>query len=214
MREEEKMAYCTNCGQQLTDGAKFCSNCGNPTTTQNVQRRTVYEGELHQCPKCGELLDSFITHCPSCDFEIRGSKATSSVRELSLKLEAIESQRENENVSGIFSRTNQIYNISKTDEQKITLIKSFAIPNTKEDILEFMILATSNVDMSVYSSLDTPSAGAKAVTDAWHAKIKQTYAKAKNIYKNDKDFANRQELYDSCYADIEKQKKKTSHNRT
>lgn len=27
-----KMAYCTNCGQQLTDGAKFCANCGASTT--------------------------------------------------------------------------------------------------------------------------------------------------------------------------------------
>ena len=62
--------------------------------------------------------------------------------------------------------------------------------------------------MSMYSSLDTPTAGAKAIVEAWNAKIKQVYAKAKNTYKSDPDFSKIQELYDSCYADITKQKKK------
>ena len=41
---------------------------------------------------------------------------------------------------------------SKTDEQEISLIKSFPIPNTKEDLYEFLILSQSNIDMEVYSS--------------------------------------------------------------
>lgn len=98
--------------------------------------------------------------------------------------------------------------MSKTDEQKISLIKNFAVPNTKEDILEFMILATSNVDMDIYGTTNTPTAGAKALTDAWNSKIKQVYAKAKNSFGTDTDFSRIQELYNSCNADIAKQKKK------
>ena len=198
------MSYCSNCGRKVSDNTKFCAFCD---TYDNSKRRVVYEGETHQCPQCGEVLDSFISHCPACRYEIRGAKSTSSVRELALKLEAIEAQRETQKRVGLF-RVDQLYVVSKTDEQKISLIKNFPIPNTKEDILEFMILATSNIDMSMYSSLDTPKAGAKGVTEAWHTKIKQTYAKAKNTYKYDKDFAKIQELYDSCYADIKKQKNK------
>ena len=204
------MAFCINCGQELAEGAKFCANYGSAVNDGNStnQRKTTYEGEIRKCPNCGEVLESFSARCPSCGMEFRGTKATSSVREFALKLEAIEAQREYEKPAGIFGRVAKMQQISKTDEQKISLIKNFSVPNTKEDILEFMILATSNVDMSMYGSLDTPTAGAKAMTEAWNAKIKQVYVKAKNTYKSDPDFAKIQELYDSCYADIAKQKKK------
>ena len=203
------MAFCSNCGEKLNDGAKFCHVCGvavNETQTQH-KREQEYAGKLIKCPNCGEVLDSFTVRCPACGWEVRGAKATSSVREFALKLEAIEATREREKV-GFLTKVYRLQGISKTDEQKINLIKNFSVPNTKEDILEFMILATSNVDMSMYSSLDTPTAGVKAMTEAWNAKIKQVYAKAKNTYKSDPDFAKIQELYDSCYADITKQKKK------
>lgn len=219
-----KMQFCPCCGAKLDEGAHFCKNCGeaignadcapqgakhNQRTEKNAsERKVVYEGTIHKCPNCGEVLESFSARCPACGMELRGTKATSSVREFALKLEVIEAQREYEKPTGIFGRVSQMQRISKTDEQKISLIKNFSVPNTKEDILEFMILATSNVDMSMYSSLDTPTAGAKAMSEAWNAKIKQVYAKAKNTYRSDPDFAEIQELYVSCYADITKQKKK------
>lgn len=36
------------------------------------------------------------------------------------------------------------------DEQKIDLIRNFSIPNTKEDVLEFIVLAAANIDLKVY----------------------------------------------------------------
>ena len=42
------MAFCSNCGQQLDDKAKFCSACGTPNPAQQApqeeKRKTVYEG--------------------------------------------------------------------------------------------------------------------------------------------------------------------------
>ena len=38
---------------------------------QHTERKTVYEGQLHKCPNCGELLDAFRSHCSSCGYEIR-----------------------------------------------------------------------------------------------------------------------------------------------
>ena len=204
------MAFCSNCGEKLNDGAKFCHACGASTNIIPTQqkREQEYAGKIIKCPNCGEVLESFSASCPACGMELRGAKATSSVREFALKLEAIEAQREYEKPAGFFGQTSQMQRVSKTDEQKINLIKSFAVPNTKEDILEFMILATSNVDVSTYSSFNTPTAGAKAMTEAWNAKIKQVYAKAKNTYKSDPDFSRIQELYDSWREDITKHKKK------
>ena len=48
------MAFCTNCGQRIPDGAKFCANCGTAveeTKDNQSQRKTVFDGELHTCPQ-------------------------------------------------------------------------------------------------------------------------------------------------------------------
>lgn len=111
------MAFCTNCGKQLDEGAKFCSTCGAavPQTTweENSERKTVYDGELHKCPNCGEQINSFVAVCPACGYEFRGAKTASCVKELAAKLEPV-----------------------SDPEQRDDLIRNFYIPNTKEDICE------------------------------------------------------------------------------
>ena len=146
------MGFCINCGQTLAEGAHFCSNCGfavGETNTGTSQRKTVYDGELYKCPNCAERLDSFMTVCPTCGYELRGAKGSSVVKEFAEKLEQIESLRTDANK--VYSVIGDIFGkFNKTDEQKINLIRSFSIPNTKEDILEFMILAASNIDLKLY----------------------------------------------------------------
>ncbi len=202
------MHFCKYCGNQLHGDEVFCPKCGKPVNHQETYRNYEYEGKVMKCPNCGEILESFTGCCPSCGIELRGAKATGSVREFALKLEAIESHREYEKPAGIFGRVYQMQQISKTDEQKISFIKNFSIPNAKEDILEFMILATSNVNYLMHGSFDIPPASTKAVDAAWIAKINQVYIKAKNIYKNDTDFCKIQELYDTCNIKIKKEDKK------
>lgn len=173
------MAFCINCGQKLAEGSKFCANCGKAVgTPQNgakEQKKTVYDGELHKCPNCGERLDSFVTVCPTCGYELRGTKVTSVVNELAQKLESTESI-----------------------EQKIDLIRNFYIPNTKEDIYEFFILATSNITAGGYD------------VEAWYAKLEQAYQKAKLSFENAPEFQYLSELYNKA----KKQQKTKSFTRT
>ena len=92
------MAFCVNCGQQLGEGAKFCTNCGQTVTahkTENSERKTVYDGEIHKCPNCGEIIDAFVTNCPACDYEIRGSKATVSLQQFYWDLHRAKNSEEN-----------------------------------------------------------------------------------------------------------------------
>ncbi len=45
------MAFCTNCGMELEEGAKFCAQCGKATNEKNQpigQRINVYDGEIHK----------------------------------------------------------------------------------------------------------------------------------------------------------------------
>lgn len=206
------MAFCTNCGQELSEDAKFCQKCGCPVTdrsTEYPQRKQEFVGKLYKCPNCGEVLKSFELNCPACGYELRGAKAASAVKEFALKLEAIESRREYEKPHGLFSAAEAKQRVSKTDEQKISLIKSFSIPNTKEDMLEFMILATSSMNMRTYDSANTDiSKSEKEVNAAWFSKVQQVYEKAKRAYSADSTFMEIKELYDSCNEKIKKSKKK------
>lgn len=173
------MAFCINCGQELAEGAKFCANCGKAVgASQNgakEQRKTVYDGELHKCPNCGEQLDSFVTACPACGYELRGAKGTSVVNELAQKLERTESV-----------------------EQKIDLIRNFYIPNTKEDIYEFFILATSNMSAGGYDA------------EAWYAKLEQAYQKAKLSFGSASEF----QYLSQLYFKAKKQQKSQSFTRS
>lgn len=204
------MAYCSNCGKELAVGAKFCFECGSPVgKADETVRRTVYSGEIHKCPNCGEVLKSFEINCPTCGYELRGAKASSAVKEFALKLEAIESRREYEKPRGLFASVEAQQRISKTDEQKISLIKSFSVPNSKEDILEFMILATSSMNMRTYDSANTNiSKSEKEINAAWFSKVQQVYEKAKRSYSTDSTFTEIKALYDSCNEEIKKSKKK------
>lgn len=124
--------YCRKCGKQIPDNSRFCSFCGEDLSVEakpkleehGQKRKVVFDGEIHKCPNCGEILDAFVTKCQTCGFEIRGTKGgTNRVEELANKLQ----------------KTNSI-------SKKKELISNFYVPNTKEDIIEFFTLAVSQID--------------------------------------------------------------------
>ena len=207
------MAFCTNCGQQLADNTKFCAGCGTPCNAENPvnnKRKTVYDGEIHKCPNCGEILPSFTVNCPSCGFEIRNIRATTSVQEFARKLEQIEQQRKpiKNSLLGLKQKLNDQMNVNSIDEQKISLIRNFIIPNTKEDLLEFLVLASSNINLQRYNDFDQITESQKAVSDAWQAKFEQAYQKAKLSYGDSPDFKRIQVLYEQKSRQIHSSKKK------
>ena len=205
------MAYCKQCGVELKEGASFCHKCGHPiigSEAEYSRREKEFVGKIYKCPNCGEILKAFEINCPSCGFELRSVESSSAIKEFELKLEAIESRRDYERPEGFFAATEAKNRVSKTDEQKISLIKGFAIPNSKEDMLEFMIIATSSLNMRMYDSYTTKSKGEQEVNAAWFSKVQQVYEKAKRIYSTDNTFEEIKDLYDNCNKNIKKAKKK------
>ena len=205
------MAFCNNCGSELPNGANFCHICGHEVGTAKVgqtQRQQVFEGTIHKCPNCGEVIASFHANCPTCGFEFRNATASSAVREFVRKLEEIESGANTgkRGLSKAFSRLS-----GDTDRQKLNMIQSFSVPNTKEDIVEFMILAVSNIDTSIYNHIfptSIPESRQMARSEAWFSKIKQTYEKARISFINDPAFQRIEELYNNCTKEIKRQKTK------
>ncbi len=182
--------FCSYCGKQLADDALFCMYCGNKVKKddetkkeedkksetkkeENEKRKTLYDGNINKCPMCGELLSSTALKCPSCGNEIRGRDVTSSIKE--------------------FAKA-----IASTDDEnkKIELIKLFPIPNTIEDITEFMYLASSNFDAKYYVT----NSRNENVASAWYIKISQCYKKAKVMF-DPNDMVIIEKLYsESCGA--------------
>lgn len=200
------MAFCTKCGKSIADGAKFCGSCGAAVTTSGFesagQRKTVYDGEIHKCPNCGEVLESFVVNCPACGHELRGAKKSMSAKEFSAKLDEIERSRPTKGLS-VKKKREDLLIVSETDERKISLIRSFVIPNTKEDLFEFLVLALSNINMKLQAL--PPEV---AVSDAWEAKFEQAYEKARLSFGNTQDFEKIQVLYQKKKRKIKQRKKK------
>lgn len=225
--------FCQYCGAKLDHGARFCKNCGKSINQNNnsgaegfppqageiflheqhTERKAVYEGQLHKCPNCGELLDAFRSHCPSCGYEIRDAHSSNSVRELAQKLEQIEAERmspleEKKSLMKMvfgkdFRKENEIEEAQERfdeqkQQQKANLIINFSVPNTREDILEFMILASSNID--VKTEIDDE------VTKAWISKLDQVYEKAKLLMGNTPSFSQIKYIYDRKKAQIKNRK--------
>lgn len=167
------MSYCRKCGNELEKDAKFCTKCGTKVNIKAEERKIVYDGEIHKCPNCGESLKAFTTNCPTCGFELRNSKASSAISEFADK----------------------VNNLSSTDECA-KLIRNFPIPNNKEDILEFMLLAASNL----------VGQSNRIVFEAWLAKFEQSYQKAKVSFENEEIFYKIDKIYQETEKKINKEK--------
>lgn len=169
------MAFCINCGTKLPDDAKFCASCGTAViNTKHIKRNTVYEGELHKCPNCGELLNSFESNCPSCGYEVRGTINSNAIQNFAFGLVQ-----------------------ARTQQEKISIIRNFPIPNTKEDILEFLILTSNNLDVPFDDELFF----------AWQSKMEQAYQKAKLVFRNETEFSSIKNIYNEACRKFKKKRR-------
>lgn len=189
------MAFCSKCGKEIEEGAAFCGSCGAavgaPEQNNGEKRKIAFEGEVHKCPNCGEVLKGFESVCSACGFELRGVKTAESIQDFTHKLEEAEGTK-----GGAAWLAHQAFGegqLSPTDEKKIELIKNYPIPNAKEDIREFMILAASNLDPALYNSCTKTAK--KALTAAWRVMLEKAYQKAKLSFGGTSDFVGAQRLY-------------------
>ncbi len=73
------------------------------------------------CPRCGAAIEAFDARCPYCGHEVTQRRAASSMKELNARLSSISDL-----------------------EQRRSIITSFPVPNTREDLLEFLSLSAAN----------------------------------------------------------------------
>lgn len=157
------MNWCSNCGKKLQNDMSFCPFCGTQIEIKKGESsREKFKGQVHKCPSCGEILGPFVVKCPSCGYEVRDCDVVNSVKEFS-----------------------ELVSNALTDEKKAAIICEFPIPNAKEDIIEFSILAATNLK-NLRNEL---------LFQAWNTKFEQCYEKAKITFGTDSEFEKVQLLY-------------------
>lgn len=213
------MPYCGKCGKQLADGAKFCFECGGKadisTTSSTSQRKIVYEGEVHKCPNCGEVLASFTANCPACGFEIRGVSTTDYTMGLLEKIESIDARQTPTKRRSVmktmfgadFGEKDEDEERKRFEEQKkkekANLIISYPVPNTREGILEFMFLTSTNIRTKLsLDALDDDD----IVNKAWITKMDQILKQAELIMKNSADLEQVRSIYNKKKAELKNRK--------
>lgn len=94
---------------------------------------------LRKCPGCGESIPVMAIVCPKCGYELSDQKGLSSVQTLANKIDEISKRHSLDGKKG--------YEINDTkdamNEEIINAISLFPVPNTKQDIIEFLALACS-----------------------------------------------------------------------
>lgn len=158
------------------------------------------EGDLKKCPSCGASVQSFATRCTDCEHEFRNISASSNISQLAFKLNEIEKDMKHDAMKGKdYSATDWVDNqelTDRTNEKKAALIDSFPIPNTKEDILEFLSLSVPQASVKLnWFDRNVYRRGQNVLIKAWKSKAEQTIMKARFSMKDDKNTLEEIESY-------------------
>lgn len=94
---------------------------------------------LRKCPNCGASIPVMAIVCPKCGYELSNQKGSSSVQTLADKIEKISMR-----LSLDGKKPNEIEEAKNAlNEEIINAISLFPVPNSKQDIIEFLALACS-----------------------------------------------------------------------
>ena len=159
--------------EMVLEAKLYERNKSNNAQTSTAAPKSNKFGDIKKCPACGAVLQSFTTKCPDCGFEFRNVEANSK-----------------EDAEGLLGGLGKFYADSfassfggtKDTRKKKAIIQNFPIPNTKEDILEFLTLA---VPLAKKPGIFDQDQTKREMYPVWKAKCEQIIMKAKFSMKDD-----------------------------
>ena len=150
-------------------------------------------GDVKKCPRCGEPVEPMAVKCSACGYEFRNVEALKSSQRLAEKLEAINEayrgKKVETNMGFGFKQDTTIFEVGR---EQVTAIKSFPVPTTKEDLLDFAISMQSKWKSS---TMGDDQLGLKS---AYKAKYDECVNKAQILFPNDPMF---QGIFEQHQAD-------------
>jgi uncharacterized membrane protein YvbJ len=138
------------------------------------------------CTSCGAAVGALDTKCPECGHEFRNRSAGKSVTDFF-----------------------ELYRTADPTE-KANIVKTFPIPNTREDILTFLTMGIGNTKQLKEHERDSYETDQQRLQDreaeiiAWQAKVQQTIDMGKMLFPN----AQSQALFQKYEKQLTKNSKK------
>jgi predicted RNA-binding Zn-ribbon protein involved in translation (DUF1610 family) len=157
-------------------------------------------GDVNKCPACGAVVISFTSKCADCGSDYTNIEANASIQKLFKMLDEVESQRDDQITAssilgGLFNNgigggalSSILGGGNKTDKRKKEIISTFPIPNTKNDILEFLTLAFPKATQkgNFLTKNNPENIDHNEFVPVWKAKTEQIIMKARFALKEDK----------------------------
>ena len=183
---------CEYCNKNISKEALFCPHCGKEQIKFSKKLKTNKQESGYTCPHCGGDFKVFSCLCPHCGKEQIGQIRSKSILQFTQELQRLDDKKSKSGVAA-FINSKKIKNL---EEQKLNYIRTYVVPNSKEDVLEFMVLASSNFNPYMMMAKNCNEVDLKEkefqkqklISNAWHAKMEQVYQKAQAAFGQDEDF--------------------------
>lgn len=79
MMRVTEMSFCSNCGAEVKENAKFCDKCGTALNANNQQINTQNTTSGITCPKCGSIIPLGNTTCLNCGMPLNQESNTAAI---------------------------------------------------------------------------------------------------------------------------------------
>ena len=161
-----------------------------------VTSQTNKHGDINKCPACGSPVSSMTSSCADCGHDFSNIAAVSSAQKLHDELQAADKEERNREKPSAGGITGLIAGNIQDDDQmedrimtrKAGIISSYPIPNSKEDILEFLSMAVPEAGKKPNWIMRMSAKG--TLYKAWVSKAEQIIMKARFSMKDDKSTLN------------------------
>lgn len=160
----------------IPESNKAPETSANNKSQQADKSKSLKYGSIRKCPNCGAVVKPGMASCSICNYEFVNTEAVSSVKQLSDQIIEIEKRypvSDEEKKEGMSPRASAI----------VSSITTFPVPNTREDLLDFIVFTESK-----FLHMSNSTASDVAIIKAYKAKYIECVERAKIYFNDDAQF--------------------------
>lgn len=157
-------------------------------------------GDVKKCPSCGAPVPALILKCTDCGHDFNSeTDSNKDIRDYIQELQSKLLEADN----SVTSSQRAWYGAGQVQDQKVTIINTFTLPNTKEGLIQLLIFSYSN-----YESIQDNAFAPNPLKKAWLGKAMQAFNLLKTQKEGDKKIQSIVQEYSFLDSTSQNQNKK------